>query len=135
LILFIGLMYLLRWLYGRVQLKASHSFKPVTYIVHSLFFIMVVGLTIIGMRGGWRHSTRPITLSNAGEYVKRPEEMYVVLNTPFSIFRTLGSVKLKPVQYFDEEELKSIYNPVHTPNPDSTFKPLNVVFLIIESLG
>lgn len=135
LLLFILVLYLLWWLYDRVQIRAARPFKLLTYGTHSLLFLLIIGLTIVGMRGGWRHSTRPITLSNAGEYVERPEEMYIVLNTPFSIFRTLGSVKLKPVHYFDEEELKSIYNPVHTPDPDSTFKPLNVVFLIIESLG
>src|SRR5690606_31537909 len=135
LLVFILVLYLLWWLYDRVKIRSARPFKLLNYGTHSLIFLLIIGLTIVGMRGGWRHSTRPITLSNAGEYVERPEEMYIVLNTPFSIFRTLGSVKLKPVHYFDEEELKSIYNPVYNPHPDSTFKPLNVVFLIIESLG
>ena len=35
-------------------------------------------------------ATRPITISNANQYVDRPLDAGVVLNTPFSIFRTLG---------------------------------------------
>jgi len=129
-------IYLLYWLYNRVEIKIGQSsFNYIKYITHSLAFVLIVGLTIIGIRGGWRHSTRPITLSNAGDYVEKPEQMYIVLNTPFSIIRTLGSVKLKPAHYFDDQELKAIYNPVHIPHPDSAFRPLNVVFLIVESLG
>jgi len=135
LILFSISLYLLSWLYNRVGIKPAKNFNYVKYISHSLAFILIIGLTIIGIRGGWRHSTRPITLSNAGLYVDKPEEMYIVLNTPFSIIRTIGSVQLKPVHYFNEKELESIYNPIHIPQPDSAFKPLNVVFLIIESLG
>jgi len=135
LILFLISLYLLSWLYNRVSIKPPKNFNYVKYISHSLAFIFIIGLTIIGIRGGWRHSTRPITLSNAGLYVDKPEEMYIVLNTPFSIIRTIGSVQLKPVHYFNEKELESIYNPIHVPQPDSAFKPLNVVFLIIESLG
>jgi len=135
LLLLILTVYILRWLYDSVKVKTDSPFNYIKYISHSLVFVILIALTIIGIRGGWRHSTRPITLSNAGDYVEKPEETYIVLNTPFSIIRTLGSVKLKPVNYFNDEELKAIYNPIHSPNPDSTFKPLNVVFLIIESLG
>lgn len=135
LLLFVLSVWLLNWLYNRVQIEKVHRFKAINYLSHSLVLVIISGLVLIGIRGGWRHSTRPITLSNAGEFVSVPEEMNIVLNTPFSIIRTLGSVTLKPKHYFSENELSAIYDPVHYPKPDSTFKKLNVVFLIIESLG
>ncbi|WP_425571105.1 LTA synthase family protein [Olivibacter ginsenosidimutans] len=105
------------------------------YSIQSIYFLLIAWLTVVGMRGGWRHSTRPITLSNAGEFVQSPNQMSLVLNTPFSILRTLKSVNLKPVHYFQDNELNQIYAPIHVPADTAQFKPLNVVFLIIESLG
>jgi phosphoglycerol transferase MdoB-like AlkP superfamily enzyme len=123
--------------------------KPKAYVLpsgpaqHAWYFAngliimaLALGLTVAGLRGGFRHSTRPITLSNAGEYVKEPLETAIVLNTPFSIYRTIGFKGLQNVQYFaSNEELESIYTPVHTPIPQSEFKPLNVVVIIMESVG
>lgn len=137
LILFAFFIWFLNWLYNRVEVKKTTNFKALHYLSHSLVLVLIVGLFVVGVRGGWRHSTRPITLSNAGEFVDSPDEMSIVLNTPFSIIRTLGSVSLKPKNYFSETELNAIYNPIHSQKSktDSTFKELNVVFLIIESLG
>src|SRR5690606_24518625 len=79
---FVIILFVLFWLYDRVSIKPSKPFNFFRYSGHSLAFLLIVALTIIGIRGGWRHSTRPITLSNAGDYVEKPEEMYIVLNTP-----------------------------------------------------
>ena len=56
-----------------------------------------------GIRGGFRHSTRPITLADAGEYVKDPKDINIVLNTPFSIIRTWGKTNLQKVSFFQED--------------------------------
>lgn len=131
----VGILWLLKWLYERVELKVPFKFSLKTIGIQTTLMILISGLVVIGIRGGWKHSTRPVTLSNAGEFVERPEEMYVVLNTPFSIIRTLGSVPLKKVHYFPEQELNNLYYPYSYPEEGATFKPLNVVLLIIESLG
>ena len=131
----VGSVLLLNWLYNRLEIKRPRSFKLPQYFIHSSILILIILVSIVGVRGGWRHSTRPITLNNAGDFVERPEQMYIVLNTPFSIIRTLGSVDLKPKEYFPEIELSKIYNPIHQPDTIGAFKPLNVVLLIIESLG
>lgn len=135
LITLIGLALLLNLLYTRIQVLAPKSFNTTRYLVHGGALILIVLFCIIGVRGGWRHSTRPITLNNAGDYVDRPEQMYIVLNTPFSIIRTLDAVDLKPKDYYSEDELSDIYSPIHQPDTVGAFKPLNVVLLIIESLG
>lgn len=132
---YILLLVLLTLAYRSIGLKKIAKFSVGHYVLNSLIFLFIAWLTVVGMRGGWRHSTRPITLSNAGEFVQSPNQMSIVLNTPFSILRTLKAVNLKQVYYFDETNLQSIYQPIHLPGDSTTFKKLNVVFLIIESLG
>lgn len=105
------------------------------YVIQSLSFLFVAFLFIGGVRGGWAHSTRPITLSNAGDYVNNPDEMSIVLNTPFSILKTLKAVTLQEVNYLSEEEIDKVYNTTHLPNDTSAFRKLNVVVLILESFG
>ncbi|TKC65334.1 LTA synthase family protein [Pedobacter hiemivivus] len=122
-------------LYDKISVKKENSFKWPKYLLQTVIMAVVAVLCIVGIRGGIGSETRPITLSNAGEFVDTPDQMSLVLNTPFCIFRTLKSSKLKPVNYYDEQTLNSIYNPIHQPADTATFKKLNVVFLIIESLG
>ena len=135
LLLFIGFIYLFIKLYQLVKIKQAPRFTWKIVLTHTLTLILIAGLAVIGMRGGWRHSTRPITLSNAGDFVKSPGDMSLVLNTPFSIMKTLKAANLKPINYYDEQTLDSLYNPIHLPANNGEFKKLNVVFLIIESLG
>ncbi|KAA6306123.1 Lipoteichoic acid synthase 1, partial [termite gut metagenome] len=44
------------------------------YLVHTLVFVIMGYLCVGGMRGGLGHETRPITVSNANQYVERPIE-------------------------------------------------------------
>jgi phosphoglycerol transferase MdoB-like AlkP superfamily enzyme len=97
--------------------------------------VVGIGLCMAGARGGFFTSTRPITLSNAGKYVTHPNETAIVLNTPFSIYRTTSRESFKPLRYFDETTLKAIYTPVHQPDPAEAFRTDNVVVFIVESLA
>jgi phosphoglycerol transferase MdoB-like AlkP superfamily enzyme len=135
LFLFVGFIYLFIKLYEVVKIKQAPKFTWKHYLIHTIALVLISGLVVIGMRGGWRHSTRPITMSNAGDFVKSPSDMSLVLNTPFTIMKTLKATNLKPINYYDEKTLDSLYNPIHLPANDGEFKKLNVVFLIIESLG
>ncbi len=118
-----------------VQLQKKPNFNWKIYATQTAMLLVIAFLFVGGVRGGWAHSTRPITLSNAGDFVKSPADMSLVLNTPFSILKTLKSTTLKPVHYFDGQTLTSIYDPIHLPKDTAAFKKLNVVFLIIESFG
>jgi phosphoglycerol transferase MdoB-like AlkP superfamily enzyme len=122
-------------LYQVIKIRKAPKFTLKIYGIQLLALLIIAGLAVVGMRGGWRHSTRPITLSNAGDYVKTPGDIGIVLNTPFSIMKTLKAVDLKPVDFYTEKTLDSLYNPIHQPANKNNFKKLNIVFLIIESLG
>lgn len=106
------------------------------YPVQTVLFALVVWLAVVGARGGFTRDTRPITLSNANQYVDKSSEAAIVLNTPFCIYRTLGSKTYKNPNYFaDENDMNKVFSPIHVPQPKGEFKPLNVVVIILESFG
>ncbi len=100
-----------------------------------LVFGIAVTLTIGGMRGGFSKAIRPIANSNANQYVNSPQEAAIVLNTPFSIIRTIGKTAFADPHYFDAEELDAIYTPLHPPVADGPMLKRNVVVIIVESLA
>ena len=96
-------------------------------------------LCIAGMRGGFTTAVRPITISNAHGYALRPVDAALVLNTPFSLIRTIGKNVFTVTKYYGDEELAAIYSPVHNARraatPCDTAVRKNVVVIIIESFG
>ena len=108
------------------------------YIIQTLCFAIFIPLCICGMRGGATTAVRPITISNANQYVVHPQEAGIVLNTPFSLIRTIGKKVFEVPHYFDKAEMEAIYSPVHQHKADSvntTRKKKNVVVFIVESFG
>ncbi|MBR1726761.1 MAG: sulfatase-like hydrolase/transferase [Muribaculaceae bacterium] len=98
--------------------------------------LVAVPLCIAGMRGGFTTAVRPITVSNANQWVSRPMDAALVLNTPFSLLRTLGKDVFRvPDYYSDPVQLEAVYNPVHMPADSVPFVRKNVVVLIVESFG
>lgn len=132
---FILFVFCLTKIYNLFKLARPQQVAWPFYIIQSLSFLFIIFLFVGGVRGGWAHSTRPITLSNAGDYVKSADEMNIVLNTPFSILKTLKAKSLHEVNYFSDAELDRLYTVKHIPADTASFKNINVVFLILESFG
>lgn len=109
------------------------------YVTQAVSLALVVPLALVGIRGSATAGTRPITISNAHEYVNRAIETAVVLNTPFALFRTVGKPTHIVPRYMTEAEMLSTFNPEHYPaaRPDTVPAPKrkNVVVFICESLG
>ncbi|MCM1078199.1 MAG: LTA synthase family protein [Bacteroidales bacterium] len=99
-----------------------------------LTLLAFVPFCIAGMRGGWTTAVRPVTVSNAAQYVRHPSEAVLILNTPFSMLRTIGKNVFHDPQYFSDSELDAIWSPVHEPVPGEMLRK-NVVVLIVESFG
>lgn len=129
-------------IYGLWRLYLSHNLKRHTicwwrYSLATLVSILLMVPCILGgMRGGLAHSVRPITVSNANQYVNHPTEAAIVLNTPFSLIRTIGKNVFEEPKYFtDEKQMLSYYSPIHQPAPGTVMNKKNVVVLIVESFG
>ena len=132
----IFLWFLMIYLYNKVKPEMPYpSNKIAYYSINVLMIPLVIALVIGAARGGYKHSTRPITISNAARYVESPRDVAIVLNTPFSIFRTYGKKVLERHQYFEGESLISLYNPHHKPSSDAPFRKDNVIVIILESFA
>jgi phosphoglycerol transferase MdoB-like AlkP superfamily enzyme len=128
--------FLMVYLYRKVKVEKPGSVNRIGYYsVNILMIPLVITLVIGAARGGYKHSTRPITISNAARYVDNPRDVAIVLNTPFSIFRTLGKKALVKYKFFDDEKLTRLYNPHYIPDNSKPFKYDNVVIIIIESFA
>ena len=137
-LLFVGVMWPLWRLYATP--KKHHALNLAS-------LILIVPLCVAGIRGGFTTAVRPITISNANQYAQRPTDAALVLNTPFSLIRTIGkNVFTVPTYFENEADMEAIYSPVHHPidsilsrdsriSSDSSFTRKNIVVLIVESFG
>ena len=107
----------------------------VYYAIHVVCFGLYIPITVAGMRGGATTAVRPITLSNANQYVNRSSEVALILNTPFSMIRSINKDVFVDPKYYSREELDQIYQPIITPADTLVMNKKNVVVLIIESYG
>lgn len=88
--------------------------------IQALALIITAPLFIIGVRGGATRTMRPITLSNAGDFVQVAIHTQAVLNTPFSIIRTIGKAKFTKQNFYPTEAaLEQVFTPIKN-FPDGT---------------
>ncbi len=132
----IFIWFLMVYLYNRVKpRKPEPSNKIAYYAINVIIVPVVIALVIGGARGGYKHSTRPITISNAARYVESPRDVAIVLNTPFSLLRTSGKKVLVNHEFYSREKLDSLFNPRHLPSTSGPFKKENIVIIILESFA
>ncbi|MBU1013362.1 MAG: LTA synthase family protein [Bacteroidetes bacterium] len=131
------LMWLMIFLYKKIKMPTLAEKPSIKYYIKALLLIPIVSaIFVIGARGGILHSTRPITMSNAGDYVQNQAEIHLVLNTPFCLIKTIFHHSLEKKTYFsDKADLEKIYNPIRVLNPNDTVKKYNIVLIILESFG
>ena len=128
---------LLMW---RLYLKPSPGVSPSKwkyYTLQGISLVLLVPFAIVGVRGSITAGTRPITISNANEFVNRPIETAVVLNTPFSVIRTMGKKIFVIPDYMSDEEMNRTFTPIHHPTADSLAAngKKNVMIIILEGIG
>lgn len=136
-LLFIVLVWCIKKLYEKIDYEGP-QIKNIwlRYAAHTAIMVICAVLFVAGVRGGFAHSTRPITLSNAPQYSVKPQYAAIVLNTPFALIRTSRTEDIKKVNYFSSDEaLNKVFTPLHVPDDTATFKPDNVVIFILESFS
>ena len=141
--IFGAIVWTLNHLYHNTQLRQRHYVWWQYDIAMLLSLLLFIPFGVAGIRGGFTTAVRPITISNANQYADHPVEAALVLNTPFSLYRTIGKDVFVVPNYFNKEDLEVIYSPVHKPNiptdlknaSDSGMIKKNIVILIVESFG
>ena len=112
------------------------------FIKESILMCLTIYFVVIGIRGGFGKYTRPITISNALQYTNTPLETAILLNTPFSMMKSLENTTYVHPHYFSDEEAERITSPIHTPIKTSQTTKIsgelgktNIVVLILESFS
>ena len=132
-LLFALLSILWVYLYKKVRLvSVDQDSKPVYFGSSILSFLLIVTLIIGGIRGDFKKSTRPINLLDASRYVKNASQADVILNTPFSLIRTMFSNNFKKMNFVDQATIDSLVVPIKQYDNHPKSK-MNVVIFILES--
>lgn len=136
-LLFFVCFFLWVYLYKKVKIKEDKNIvvNKLKYVLTSFIGIIIIGiLSVGGIRGDFKKSTRPLSMIDATRHVEKVQHGDIVLNTPFAIFRTLGKDTFKKVNYIDSTLVDNIINPIKEYKSNTPSKP-NIVIIITESLG
>lgn len=132
---FIILLALWVYLYKRLKITFQKPQKLVPYFIWSVLVLCGVATLVVGgIRGDFKHSTRPINLVDANRHVKNPLQGNIVLNSTFSFLRTLNTNNFKEVHFVDEDFIKKEIQPYKIYERNVTDRP-NIVIFIVESLS
>lgn len=138
---FVVFLIVLAWALWKITVHTRYTGPKVSdarvfYGGGMVTMLLVAGLVVAGIRGGFGESTRPITISNAAQYASVPKDINLVLNTPFALLRTARTPIIQKVAYFERDmDAAEIFSPVHTPQDSLPFAPRNVVIIILESFS
>ncbi len=123
--------------YKYIAMPEKKPFSWKLFAIDFLLFPLIGGVWLGIARGSFVPSTRPINMSYAGDYVSKPGNMTLVLNTPFTILTTFGNIKIPPVTYFPTlEDASKIYNPIQSYHTGvDSLRKKNVVIFVVESLS
>lgn len=120
------------YVYGRTRKMQQQLVQP-TLGKGAVFFVLFSG--VFFLTGRMSFGVKPLNLNNASNFAS-PENIPLVLNTPFSMIKTINEHQLPYQEYFGQEQLLKYYNPVNefTGNDSIQTKP-NVVVVIMESMS
>lgn len=107
------------------------------YVTNSVLMVVSIYFVVIGIRGGFGKYTRPITISNAMQYANSPQETAILLNTPFSLMKSLENITYVHPQYFTDDEAETIFSPIHIDEIEENERlgKTNIVIVILESFS
>ncbi|KFC19870.1 LTA synthase family protein [Chryseobacterium sp. FH1] len=132
---FILMMLLWIFLYKKLKVEEELPMNLIKYFASSVAILCVTALLVVGgIRGDFKHSTRPINLVDANKHVSNPLQGNLVLNSVFSFFRTINTNNFKLVSYVDEKFINQEIKPYKLYEREVEDKP-NVVIFIMESFG
>lgn len=135
LIWYVVLMILWVFLYKRVKVEAVKPVKLLPYFITSILTLCITAVLVVGgIRGDFKHSTRPINMVDATRFVTNPLQGNMVLNSTFSFFRTLNTNNFKEVHFVDEKYIEDYVQPYKVYDRKVENRP-NIVIFIVESFG
>ena len=127
--------YILKVIAKKTEIKSKTIyFSKKNIFSSSIICLLCLTLVVFGFRGSFIFKNRPITISNAGKYTNNPNEISLIINTPFSLIRTYTVQDLKRKDYFKDSDLENYTNIVKQYKREKIIKK-NVVVIILESMS
>jgi phosphoglycerol transferase MdoB-like AlkP superfamily enzyme len=123
--------FLLNFIYKKTTLPTPNI--KFNFIIQILIFPVVIGLLIIGMRGGIQ--LRPIMSLTAAQYVDDMRLMPLQTNTTLSLLFSVQQDFIEEKKYLPKEEEAKLFSISKNPKPQSEFKKENVFIIVLESFG
>lgn len=119
--------------YQKVQKPKSTKSKIAHLSYQFVFMLVLIGITIIGARGGLQ--LKPLAIIDASRNVKA-SQMPLVLNTVFTCITTYGRNGLQKKSYYSDNECQQIYPIVNDfRDKNKPFNNKNIVVLLLESFS
>jgi phosphoglycerol transferase MdoB-like AlkP superfamily enzyme len=132
-LIFIAGTILLARLYKRTGFRKVKSESKSSLRKEIVVFFIVVPLFILIGRGGF--GLRPISSIDATLYTE-PENSALVLNSAFTLLKSIGKDDLVEQHYYSEKELDKLYNPKRSSHPQHILPDgTNVMIIMLESFG
>ncbi len=132
LIFILGTVLLAR-LYKRTAFTKLKSTNESSLRKEIVVFFIVVPLFILMGRGGF--GLRPISSIDATLYTQ-PENSALVLNSAFTLLKSIGKDDLSEQHYYSEKELDKLFDPKRTSHPQHILPDgTNVMIIMLESFG
>lgn len=129
-LLTILLVLLSSWIkFTQSEVKTS---KIAFHIRRSVYFVLIFIFSLIMIRGGFQ--LKPINNTTAAKNTAY-KNIPLVLNTPFSIIKTINQPVLAKKHYYPDDSLIHIYTPLHISSDTTTqsTNKKNIVLIILES--
>jgi len=138
-IIFLSLFYTTYWIDNRVKKwiqknDQTNKNNLNSLLKNSFLFLITVGLLIFISRGGWVY--KPVNILDVSRFVNSTKTA-IVLNTPFTMIKSIGGNTLKEKNYYSSnQETEKYFSPVKISQPQYLLPDnTNVVIIILESFG
>ena len=114
------------FLYKKLRLKEENVMHRKPYFITSVVVLVLLAPTLIfGIRGfSFKKGVIPLTVMDASKYARDISQVNVLLNTPFTILRTMGKNKgFKEFKFTTEDYITQNIKPIKQYHRNITKQP------------
>lgn len=136
-VIFLVLIVLWIFLYKRVHIEEEKVMYRKPYFITSVIvLVLLVPTLIFGIRGfSFKTGVIPLTVMDASKYAHDISQVNILLNTPFTIIRTMGKNKgFKEFHFTTDTYIAENIKPIKQYGREVTKRP-NIVLIILEGMG
>ncbi len=122
---------LLLFIFTIINISIENNSKEPFRILIAIKSLLLIAVILIFIRGPYE---RPLSIVDAGRY-SETKLIPFVLNTPFTIIHTLNYQSLDSKDFFKEEQLSTLFSPIHHYSSQNPFRKKNIIIIILESFS